>query len=116
MRLTAGLGVSIKGGFMDNVSQNVDCNKKGIQDLVEGVDFVYVPGWKGRRLKKDVKDFDPKYADILYKAFMEAENELVCWDFPNFDVPKLQKKILKERYGIDYRTFHELNPDVSFLC
>ena len=83
--------------------------------LVEGVDFVYVACYNGRRIRHDVKDHDPQYKDVLYKAFMEAEDELpVPWDDPpNFSIAQLQKKILKERYGIEYRTFYELNPGVA---
>ena len=78
--------------------------------LVHGVDFVY--NQYGRR--SDPKDLDPAYAEILYKSHMEAEAELpVPWTDPEMDIPALQKKILKERYGIDYRTFHELNPEVQ---
>ena len=81
------------------------------EDFKEGVDFVYDPRY-GKSIRLDVKEFDPKYKDIIERAFFEAEDELVSWDWPELDVPKLQKKILKERYGIDYRTFHELNPDI----
>jgi len=83
-----------------------------LDDLIEGVDYICNEGG----LRIDAKEYDPAYKDILHKAFLEAEDELPNWDNPNYDVPVLQKKILKERYGIDYRTHFELNPERSFCC
>ena len=80
--------------------------------LVEGIDFVYSK--YGYRI--DPKEEDPRYKDILHKAWLEAENELGSWEWPDFviETPKQQKKILKERYSIDYKTTRELNPEVKF--
>ena len=83
------------------------------KELKEGVDFVYDAS--GYRI--DPKTNDPRYKDLLYKTWLAAEAALeVPWKWPDFviETPKLQKKILKEKYGINYRTREELNPDVKF--
>ena len=83
------------------------------EELMEGVDFVYVPCVDGR-IKYDAKEYDPKYRDILDKAFHEADQNLKSWGLWHWDVARLQKKILKEKYGITWRHIYELNPEMVF--
>jgi len=82
-----------------------------------GVDFVYYSPYPGCKnpYKVNPKEVDPNFTDILNKAWLEAEAALPSWDCPEIDVPILQKKILKERYGINFRTVNELNPDLPVL-
>lgn len=79
------------------------------ETLIEGVDYFYKNG-----MRHDVKEKDPKYKDVIEKAFFEAEEELVEWIYPMYDIPLMQKKILKERYCINWRTFYELNAERKF--
>lgn len=88
-------------------------NERRLEDLVEGIDFVYVPCVDGR-LKVDAKEHDPVYRDIIEKAWRQADKELVSWWLWHIDLARLQKKILKERYGITWRSIYELNPEVTF--
>jgi len=89
-----------------------------IEELMEGVDFVYFSPYAGCKepYKVDPKEVDPVYEDIFRKAWLEAEAELPSWECPQFDVPDFQKKILKERYGISIRTVYELNPSLKRFC
>jgi len=95
------------------ISGSAMMREKRIHELIEGVDFEYDE--LGRRV--DPKENDLKYKDILHQAWLDAEASFeVPWKWPDFviEIPKLQKKILKERYGIDYKTVEELNPDREF--
>jgi|GEM_PF-2786517 len=89
--------------------KNVSNDDRPLEDLVEGVDYVF-----NGSIKIDAIKYKPEYKDFLHKVWLEAEAELPNWDNPNHDVPVMFKKILKERYGIAYRTHFELNPDVKF--
>ena len=92
-------------------------NKKdlSIDDLVEGVDFIYVYSSDGKhRFRRDPKDFDPEYKEILDKAFFEAEAEYDWKGWTMIDIPRLQRRILKEKYGITWRSIYDLNPDKRF--
>lgn len=68
-------------------------------------------------MRADPKEKDRKYRDIILKAEQEAER--------NVTIPKdrlgychalwsEQKRILKEKYNIAWRTPAEMNPDVIF--
>ncbi len=85
-----------------------------MKTLVEGVDFVYFSPYPACKepYKVDPKEVNPVFKDILHKAWLEAEAQLPSWEFPEYDVPILQKKILQEQYGISLRTVHELNPEM----
>ena len=77
--------------------------------LVEGVDFI----WHGG-CRRDPKDFDPAFKDVLDKADHQANEEVVSTGLYHVDVSRLQTKILKERYGITWRSIYELNPERYF--
>ena len=87
--------------------------KKGQKELVEGVDFVYVPTGQGR-MKVDAKEHDPKYKDVLREAWDEADKNVKVEGLYHYDVAALQKKILKEKYSITWRSIYELNPEMIF--
>ena len=68
-------------------------------------------------IKYDSKEKDPKYKKITKEAEKEAEKNLA-------HIPKVEgycfsfwdekKRILKEKYGIDWKTPAELNPSTLF--
>lgn len=68
-------------------------------------------------MKRNPKEKDPKIREIIKKAEEEAEEILK-------DKPKIegfcymlwseQKRILKEKYGIDWKSPDEMNPDIIF--
>lgn len=70
-------------------------------------------------LRADPIDDDPRYAAIIAEAEQAAEAELAsigisfgmgyCYPFWS-----TKKQILKDRFGIDWQTPEELNPDVLF--
>ena len=88
-------------------------DERPLIELAEGVDFVYHGG-----MKRDPKDFDPKYEDILCKAHMEADqliaDEITAQSggFLAIEHMRLQKKVLKKKYGIIWRHIYELNPEM----
>ncbi len=77
--------------------------------MKEGVDFVIING-----IRKDAKEFDPNYKDIINKVESEAQAKVHCVDLFWFDIWKLMKKELKEKYGITWRSLAELNPEHTF--
>ena len=76
--------------------------------LKEGIDYIYDPQ---RRLKVDPKELDPRYKETIEQAWHEADM-LVLDKFTHDAIVKVQKKILKEKYGIDYKHHYELNPEI----
>jgi hypothetical protein len=72
-------------------------------------------------IRHDIKERDPKLKKIIKLAEQEAE-KLLKESSPGCD--KLlgychslwdeQKRILREKYGIDWKTPAELNPDICF--
>lgn len=84
------------------------------QDLVEGVDFIYVSLQNGDFMRVDAKENDPEFKEILDKAFHEADQNLKVYTLWHWDVAALKKKILKEKYGITWRSIYELNPKMIF--
>ena len=84
-------------------------NNNSIENLKEGVDFVWD---KGRRI--DAKQVDLKYKDIIRKveadAFQKVEKADLFW----YVMWKMMKKELKEKHGIDWRSVRELNPGMIF--
>jgi len=79
-----------------------------VKGLVEGVDYI----WHGG-CRRDPKDFDPVFKEVLDKAFHKANDELVSYWLYHVDVCVLQTKILKEQ-GINWRSIYELNPEKYF--
>ena len=79
-----------------------------IDKLIEGVDFVLVDG-----IRKDPKEFDPKYRGIITKVENEA-SKFFHNDMFWFDIWAYMKKKLKEKYDIDWRSLAELNPEHTF--
>ncbi len=72
-------------------------------------------------MRHDPKEKDPKYRDIINKAVEEAES--LC----EKECPKMkgelgwchivwdrQKRILKEKYNLDWKTPAEMNTDTLF--
>ena len=102
------------------IMTNPENDNRPLNELAEGVDFVYVRCCNGtdERLKRDPKDFDQKYEDILYKTHMEADQLILeeeaykLHGFLAYDHMELKKKILKEKYGITWRHIYELNPEM----
>ena len=84
--------------------------------LEEGVDYVERDGEYF-----DVKEIDPKYRNIIKKVDKEVEENIeskfpgmsktmgFCHSFWNE-----KKRILKEKYGIDWRSPSELNPGTLY--
>lgn len=68
-------------------------------------------------LKHDPLEDDPRFRDLIAKAEREAELELADWPrgmgFCHI-LWETQKEILREKYGIDWHTPVEMNPDALF--
>lgn len=65
----------------------------------------------------DPKEYDPQIRPVIEKAEREAELELADWPRAEGFCHALwgaQKEILRAKYGIDWRTPAEMNPDVIF--
>jgi hypothetical protein len=85
--------------------------QKKIEDYPVGRDgFVYDPKEKDPKYRDIIKKAEKEAEDILEKEFSGFKNELgYChslWD--------KKKKILKEKYGIDWMTPKECNPFTMF--
>jgi len=72
-----------------------------------------------RRLKHDPKEDDPKYRDIIKQAEKEAD-EIIDRECPGASLGRChavwaeQKRILKEKHGIDWKTPREMNRYACF--
>lgn len=72
-----------------------------------------------RHIKRDPKENDPKYSQIIEKAGIEAE-KIVDKECPDASLGRChlvwyeQKRILKEEHGIDWKTPREMNPLTRF--
>jgi hypothetical protein len=68
-------------------------------------------------LKHDRQESDPKLRRIIKKAEREAKEALSdyppCIGFSTVLWEK-QQQILKQKYGINWKTPYEMNPDVCF--
>jgi hypothetical protein len=86
------------------------------KEAKEGIDyFIDRDG-----IRCDIKERDPKFRSIIKQADKEAEEKVLkefggkhmfgechaIWDET--------KRILKEKYNIDWKTPAEMNPDVQF--
>jgi hypothetical protein len=74
---------------------------------------VNVPG----NIKSDLKEYDPRYRRIIEAAGQEADENLA--EYPReigfshmFWAEK--KRILNQKYGINWKTPPEMNPEVIF--
>lgn len=70
-------------------------------------------------MKRDPIERDPKIAWMVREAEKEAEAEVAALgDLPRWGVCHMiwprQKRILKEKYGVKWRTPAEMNPDILF--
>jgi hypothetical protein len=70
-------------------------------------------------IKRDPIERDPKIAWLVEEAWKEAEAEVAArGELPYWGVCHLvwpvQKRILKEKYGIVWRTPAEMNPEILF--
>jgi len=73
-------------------------------------------------LEIDPKERDPKYRKIIEDVEREARDNLIKELGPEqarregfcFLLWGEQKRILKEKYGIDWKSPDEMNPDVLF--
>lgn len=72
-----------------------------------------------RLIKHDPKEEDPKYKDIIEQARIEAE-DIISKEYPDASLGRChavwaeQKRILKEKHGIDWKTPKELNKHTCF--
>jgi hypothetical protein len=83
---------------------------KAVEDAFkEGIDYVVRDG-----LRVDAKEFDPRFKNIMKKADEDAEMGVVRRDLFWFDIWRNKKRILKDRYRLQWRSLAELNPNVSF--
>lgn len=69
-------------------------------------------------LRRDPIERDPKIRRLVREAEKEAETELAARGQPKIygycrSLWTVQKRILKEKYGIKWRTPAEMNPDVE---
>jgi hypothetical protein len=95
------------GGY--NFGDLKPIEKIEIDKLIEGVDFVLVNG-----VRKDAKEFSPKYRDIIKKVKREAYSKVSPHDQFWLYMWEFMKKQLKEKYDIDWRSMAELNPEHTF--
>lgn len=70
-------------------------------------------------IKNDPKEKDPEYKNIIEKARLEAIESLKdTWPETAFGschvIWNEQKRILKEKYNIDWKSPRELNPNARF--
>jgi len=88
------------------------------RELVEGTDYFE----DNEGLRHDIKERDPKLRSIINQADKEAEENLAKehgGKLPEFlgichSIWDEKKRILKEKYNIDWKTPAEINPDVQF--
>lgn len=78
------------------------------KELKEGIDYVY----DSCGLKIHPNELKSEYRDIIEKVGWEADQTVIAKNFHVFDAVELQKKILKERYGIEWKHCYELNPEL----
>jgi hypothetical protein len=87
------------------------------ENAKEGVDYFVVKDG----IRRDIKEQDPKLKKLIELAGQEAE-KILKESSPGCDkwlgychsVWGEQQRILKEKYGIDWKTPAELNPDICF--
>lgn len=84
-------------------------SKEPKEELREGRDYIIKDG-----LRIDAKEFDPRYKDIIKRVEEEAEEGVVRKDLFWFDIWHNEKEILKKKYGMDWRSIAELNPEITF--
>jgi len=69
-------------------------------------------------LESDPKEYDPKYRSIIAAAETEAEKIVADMGISGMGTCHAiwgeQKKILKEKHGIDWKSPAEMNPEVKF--
>ena len=76
-------------------------------------------------MRRDPQEFDPALREIFRQADIEAEIETKIVAEQFFGDSKLmmgfchqlwptKKRILKEKYNIDWKTPSEMNPDIMF--
>jgi len=64
-------------------------------------------------LTADPKESDPKYKHIIEQARIEAEKECPGWGFARCHcIWAAQKRILKEKHNIDWKSPREMDPRV----
>lgn len=86
---------------------------KLIREVQVRLNLVNVPG----NIKSDLKEYDPRYRRIIEAAGQEADENLA--EYPReigfshmFWAEK--KRILNQKYGINWKTPPEMNPEVIF--
>jgi hypothetical protein len=102
----------------DQENEEESADDKFWEEAKEGVDyFIDKDG-----MRCDIKERDPKFRSIIKKADKEAEENLSKenggklpeWLGTCHSIWGEQKRILKEKYNIDWKTPAEMNPDVQF--
>lgn len=68
-------------------------------------------------MKHDPQEYDPILGKLIYEAEQEAEAELKdefrCFGFCHL-IWGTQKRILRDKYNIDWKTPAEMNPNITF--
>lgn len=116
----AAVSVDDKSKVISAASQLPDGKNAKLEKIEkEGVDyFVY----EGSATHRDIQEQDPKLRSIIEKAGKEAEKSVAKGyggQLPDLGgvcglIWAQQKRILKEKYNIEWKTPQEMNPDTRF--
>jgi hypothetical protein len=81
-------------------------------------EYKRIGGEYGHQDRVDPAEDDPQLATVLLRATLEADAELASEDRNLMGFCNLfwhsKQRILRERYGVEWRTPIELNPQIMF--
>lgn len=81
-------------------------------------EYKMIAGEHGHRYRIDPAEDDPQLATVLLRARLEADAELAGVDQNDMGFCHLlwhtKQHILREKYGVEWRTPAELNPQITF--
>jgi hypothetical protein len=81
-------------------------------------EYKRIGGDAGHSCRVDPVEDDPQFATVLLRATLEVDAELAGEDRKRMGFCFLfwytKQRILRDRYGVDWRTPHELNPQFLF--
>lgn len=103
-------------GFLFKPKENKETKEDADADLYEPA---FLHGSSSIGIKRDPKEEDPKYKDIIEQASIEAE-KIITQRNPDMVIGKCimvwaeQTKILKEKHNIDWNSPAKLNKDARF--